>query len=194
MSYAQQLSHQHVPFTTNNLRDFGARVTKLYFVFNLNDEMMRENQYYYGKQVPMLPYGARARAMGIPLLASVPTSMMQPIQIQLLPQLVQMMDQVKTGLEGAPSEMQYLSNFEILVDALKVRKDLALPNSASDVLNKEEEQFEQLAAEKVPILALISAAFKQIDVFGLRTEYLERDDPVQALYIPTLSAFRFEVA
>ena len=49
------------------------------------------------------------------------------------------MDQIKTGLEGATSERQYLSNYEILVDALKVRKDITLPNSASDVLNKEEQ-------------------------------------------------------
>lgn len=154
---------------------------------------MKENEYYYGRQKPMFPYSAQSHSMGIPLLASVPNPMMQPIQIQLLPQLVQMMDQVKTGLEGAPSERQYLSNFEILVDALKVRKDITLPNSASDVLNKEEQDDLQ-AAGRVPMLALISAAFKQIDVFGLRIEYVEQDEPVQALYIPTLSAFRFEVS
>ena len=79
MSYTQQLSNQHVPFTTNNLRDFDARITKLYFVFNLNDQLMKENEYYYGRQKPMFPYSAQSHSMGIPLLASVPNPMMQPI-------------------------------------------------------------------------------------------------------------------
>lgn len=79
LSYTQQLSNQHVPFTTNNLRDFDARITKLYFVFNLNDQLMKENEYYYGRQKPMFPYSAQSHSMGIPLLASVPNPMMQPI-------------------------------------------------------------------------------------------------------------------
>ena len=58
------------------------------------------------------------------------------------------------------------------MDALKVRKDITLPSSASDVLNKEEQDDIQTAG-RVPMLALISAAFKQIDVFGLRIEYIE---------------------
>ena len=88
-----------------------------------------------------------------------------------------MMDQMKNGLDEAPSENQYLSNYEILVDALKVSKDITLPSSASDILNKEEQDDIQ-AAGWMPMLALISAAFKQIDVFGLRIEYVEQDEPV----------------
>jgi len=44
---AQQLSNQHVPFTTNNLREFEAHLQKMFFVFNLNDEMLKENEYIY---------------------------------------------------------------------------------------------------------------------------------------------------
>ena len=57
--------------------------------------------------------------------------------------------------------MQYLSNFEILVDALKVRKDIEMPKEPLDVLNKEEEHFEDRQfADQIPIIALITAAFK----------------------------------
>ena len=51
------ISHQHVPFTTNNLRDFEARLNRLHFVFNLNDQLISENQNYYCRQKSGYSYG-----------------------------------------------------------------------------------------------------------------------------------------
>lgn len=41
----QPLSNQHVPFTTSNLRDFDAHLQKLFFVFNVNEALLRENEF-----------------------------------------------------------------------------------------------------------------------------------------------------
>ena len=40
-------SNNHTPFNTSNLRDFGAHLQKLFFVFNINDAMVKENEFMY---------------------------------------------------------------------------------------------------------------------------------------------------
>jgi hypothetical protein len=44
---------QTQPFQLNNLREFGAHVTKLYFVFNINAELLADNASYYGQSTRM---------------------------------------------------------------------------------------------------------------------------------------------
>ena len=71
------------------------------------------------------------------------------------------------------------------MDALKVRVSPKIGNFA--VLNQEEQS-------GVPsVLDVLEAAFKRIDAFGLRVEFLEKDHETQSLYTVTLSAFRFKV-
>ena len=42
-----QLSNQHVPFTTNNLKEFEAHLQKVFFVFNINKDLLKENEFIY---------------------------------------------------------------------------------------------------------------------------------------------------
>lgn len=66
-------------------------------------------------------------------------------------------------LEGFQKK-RYQSNFETLLDAIKVR---ANPRFAPVILNHEEQQ------NKLPtVLSVIEGAFKRIDAFGLRVELL----------------------
>ena len=44
------MSTNHVPFTTNNLREFEAGLQKMYFVFNVNDALLKENEYTYRRR------------------------------------------------------------------------------------------------------------------------------------------------
>ena len=61
-----------------------------------------------------------------------------------------------------------------------------------DVLNKEENHVVDSKGDFV--LEKIRQAFEQIDVFGLRVQYTEKEDTIQSVYILTLSTFRFELS
>lgn len=41
---------QHVPFTTNNLREFEAQIQKMFFVFNVNETLLKENEFTYRRR------------------------------------------------------------------------------------------------------------------------------------------------
>ena len=97
------------------------------------------------------------------------------------------MEQIKGGNEQ-PQPASFMSNYEVLLDSLKVKNSVA----KQDVLNKEENHIASSKGDQV--LGKIRAAFEQVDAFGLRVQYLAKDEPVQSVYILTLSAFRFEMS
>ncbi len=49
------MSNNHTPFNTSNLRDFGAHLQKLFFVLNINDAMVKENEFMYKQVVDLQP-------------------------------------------------------------------------------------------------------------------------------------------
>ena len=88
-------------------------------------------------------------------------SSMQPVHsISLkseVKQILQILEKRK-ALDGIP-EQRYQSNFETILDALKVR---ACPKIAKNVLNHEE--------GRPTVLSVLERAFERIDAFGLRIE------------------------
>ena len=37
------------PFNLQNLKDFGTYISKLHFVFNISDELLKDNRFYHQK-------------------------------------------------------------------------------------------------------------------------------------------------
>ena len=97
-------SQQPYPFTVSNLTDFCARLDHLYFVFNINDALLKENQFYH--QPVALPQQVQPQKQSV---------LLSPHLLTILETL-----RFKENLDQHFPTTEYTSNFEAVKTAFEV--------------------------------------------------------------------------